>query len=94
MGLREGSNLFRSNSQEVVKPTLNPGLSSSKATVFDLAQYEDKSETNLDFVVHSVSHAQLFCDPMHCSPPGSSVHGVSQARVLEWVAISFSRGSS
>ena len=26
------------------------------------------------------------CDPMHCSPPGSSVHGVSQARVLEWVA--------
>ena len=31
---------------------------------------------------------------MDCSPPGSSVHGVSQARVLEWVAISFSRGSS
>jgi len=34
------------------------------------------------------------CDPMHCSPPGSSVHGFSQARILEWVAISFSRGSS
>ena len=34
------------------------------------------------------------CDPMDCSPPGSSVHGISQARVLEWVAISFSRGSS
>ena len=34
------------------------------------------------------------CDPMDCSPPGSSVHGVSQARILEWVAISFSRGSS
>ena len=31
---------------------------------------------------------------MDCSPPGSSVHGISQARVLEWVAISFSRGSS
>ena len=29
-----------------------------------------------------------------CSPPGSSVHGISQARILEWVAISFSRGSS
>ena len=34
------------------------------------------------------------CDPMDYSPPGSSVHGIFQARVLEWVAISFSRGSS
>ena len=32
-------------------------------------------------------------DPMVCSPPGSSVHGILQARVLEWVAVSFSRGS-
>ena len=34
------------------------------------------------------------CDPMDCSLSGSSVHGIFQARVLEWVAISFSRGSS
>ena len=34
------------------------------------------------------------CDPMDCSLPGSSVHGIFQARVLEWVAISFSRASS
>ena len=34
------------------------------------------------------------CDPMDCSPTGSSVRGIFQARVLEWVAISFSRGSS
>ena len=33
------------------------------------------------------------CSPVDCSPPGSSVHGILQARVLEWVAISFSRGS-
>ena len=33
-------------------------------------------------------------NPMDCSPPGSSVHGIFQARVLEWVAVSFSRGSS
>ena len=33
-------------------------------------------------------------DPMDFSPPGSSVHGILQARILEWVAISFSRGSS
>ena len=31
---------------------------------------------------------------MDCSPPGSSVYGILQARILEWVAISFSRGSS
>ena len=34
------------------------------------------------------------CDPMDFSPPGSSVHGILQARVLEWVAIPFPRGSS
>ena len=31
--------------------------------------------------------------PLDCNPPGSSIHGISQARILEWVAISFSRGS-
>ena len=31
------------------------------------------------------------CDPRDCSPPGSSVHGIVQARILEWVTISFSR---
>ena len=31
------------------------------------------------------------CDPMDCRPPGSSVHGISQARILEWVTISFSQ---
>ena len=35
----------------------------------------------------------ILCDPMNCSPPGSSVHGLLQARILEWVAISFSRES-
>ena len=37
---------------------------------------------------------RTLCDPMGCSTPGSPVHGVSQARIPEWVAISFSRGSS
>ena len=41
-----------------------------------------------------VTQLCLTCDPMDCSPPGSSVHGIFQARILEWVAISFSRGSS
>ena len=34
------------------------------------------------------------CDLMRCSLPGSSVHGILQARILEWIAIPFSRGSS
>ena len=34
------------------------------------------------------------CDPMDCSLPGASIHGIFQAIVLEWIAISFSRGSS
>ena len=34
------------------------------------------------------------CDAIDCSPPGSSIHGISQARILEWVAISSSRGFS
>ena len=46
---------------------------------------------------NSMLVAQLcltLCDPMDCSPPGSSVHGIFQARILEWVASSFSRASS
>ena len=34
------------------------------------------------------------CNPVDCSLPGSSVHGILQARILEWIAVSFSRGSS
>ena len=34
------------------------------------------------------------CDPTDCSPPGFSVHGILQARILEWIAIPFSRGTS
>ena len=43
--------------------------------------------------IHSQSSLTL-CEPMDCSSPGSSVHGISQARTLEWVACSSSRGSS
>ena len=44
--------------------------------------------------VKSLSTVLTLCDPMDCSLPGSSLHGILQARILEWVAISFSRGSS
>ena len=48
-------------------------------------------------LVYTCEVAQLcptLCNPMDCNTPGSSVHGILQARILEWVAISFSRGSS
>ena len=44
--------------------------------------------------VKSLQSFSTLCDPMGSSPPGSSVHGTLQARVLEWVAMPSSRGSS
>ena len=44
-------------------------------------------------VLVSQLHLTL-CNPMDCNLPGSSVHGILQARILEWDAIPFSRGSS
>ena len=45
-------------------------------------------------VLSHLSRVHLFCEPMDLSLPGSSVHGILQARVLEWVAMPSSRGSS
>ena len=59
-----------------------------------------KLQGNTFFLITSVYCVSVtqscltLCDPMGCSPPGSFVHGILQARILEWVAISFSRGSS
>ena len=47
------------------------------------------------FLIYKVTQSCLtFCDPMDWNPPGSSIHGIFQTRILEWVATSFSRGSS
>ena len=51
-----------------------------------VCKYESESEV--------AKSCPTLCDPMDCSSPGSFVYGIFQARVLEWVAISFSRGSS
>ena len=59
----------------------------------------------LQLILHPPHHTQIFlcvnvqsyltlCDLMDYSPPSSNVHGISQAKILEWFAISFSRGSS
>ena len=53
----------------------------------------------LAFSINACMHAKslqsclILCDPIDCSPPGSSVHGILQARVLEWGAVSFSKGN-
>ena len=83
---------------------LGLSLSSSPPTYFhpfsflSLSVFPRQSHLFLSFnfelkVFCWVSCVRFFCNPMECSPPGSSVHGISQARILEWVAISFSRGS-
>ena len=52
-----------------------------------------KTTSHGDMSCHSVTKSHLtLCNPMNCSLPGSSVHGISQARILEWIAISFSSG--
>ena len=50
----------------------------------------DKSESESEVA----QSCPTLSDPMDCSLSGSSIHGIIQARVLEWIAISFSRGSS
>ena len=57
--------------------------------------YPDISFSNFYVCECSVTQScPTICDPIDCSLPGSSVHGISQVGILEWVAIPFSRGSS
>ena len=61
-------------------------------------QQHRKQQLELDMEQQSESEVAqscpTLCDPMDCSLPSSSIHGIFQATVLEWIAISFSRGSS
>ena len=66
--------------ESLTSPALTTGFFTTSAT------WESESEV--------AQSCPTLCDPMDCSPPGSSVLGIFQARVLEWIAISFSRGSS
>ena len=47
-----------------------------------------------DAAAKSLPSCLTLCDPMYCSPPGSSVHGILEARILEWVSVPSSIGSS
>ena len=54
-------------------------------------EYPVLHERNKFFKTEVAQSCPTVCDPMDCSPPGSFVHGIFQARVLEWVAVAFSR---
>ena len=55
-------------------------------------EHELLKEKRVQEVCVCAESCPSFCDTMDCSPPGSSVHGLLQARILEWAAISYSRG--
>ena len=56
---------------------------------------KENADSYYEFLEQSESEVAqscpTLCDPVDCNPPGSSVHGILQARILEWVAISFSK---
>ena len=60
----------------------------------NLLKAPQSCDSHPSLCVLSLQSCPTLCDPMDCSLPGSSVHGILQARILEWAAISFSRGSS
>ena len=59
-----------------------------------LAERSPHAKVIMDIGACELSPGRLFHDPMDCSPSGSAVHGIFQARILEWVVISFFMGSS
>ena len=65
-----------------------------KCIILSESSQTQKATYHIVVVVLVTQSYPTLCDPMDCSLRGSSVHGILQARILEWVAIPFSRGSS
>jgi len=81
------SNSVRPHRQQPTRfphPWDSPGKNTGVGCHFLLQCMKVKSESEV------TQSCQILCNPMDCSPPGSSIHGIFQARVLEWVAIAFS----
>ena len=72
-------------------------------TILDVEKLEERldmlnsnmliKDKDFKVIVKVDQSCPTLCDPMNCSPLGSSVHGILQASILKWVAISFSKGS-
>ena len=75
------------NANPIPNPNPNPALQADSL----LLGHQESQDSMLGLVAQS---CQILCDPVDYSPPGSSVRGKLQARILEWVATSFSRRSS
>ena len=69
--------------EELAPPPSSPSLVLNSGRCFTVVSESEVAQSCL-----------TLCDPMDCSLPGSSIHGIFQTRILEWVAISFSRRSS
>ena len=80
------------NERQMVK-TLEYFISRSPLLSPDKLAKEPKTRIRDSFYCVCVCVCVRACTPVDCSPPGSSVHGIFLARILEWVAISSSRGS-
>ena len=80
--------------QEIVKDreTWHAAVSGVAKSWTPLSNWTTQCGASLKVKVFIAYWCLTPCDPMDCSPPGSSVHGILQARILEWVAIPFSRG--
>ena len=75
----------RQQPTRLLHPWDSPGKNTGVDCHFLLQCLKVKSESEV------VQSCLTLGDSVHCSPPGSSIHGILQARVLEWVAIAFSR---
>ena len=69
-------------------------FSSHSGRTYPLNSWRSFLRTHSEVKMLVTQSCLTLCDPIDCNPPGSSVHGIRQARILEWVALSFSRGSS
>ena len=100
MGMKGHGKLWRGSQ---IKRVQVPGLPGTSCTSLDSSH----NPPRLSFLHHKIATPALLpisvlsphscltlCDRMDSNPPGSSVHGILQARILEWVAFPFSRGSS
>ena len=63
-------------------------------SIFVCMNFDTNSNKHILVVALSFTNVQLICEPMNYSQPSTSYYGISQSRILEWVAISYARGSS
>ena len=71
-----------------------PGGSKRSASAQPLASPRHRGQSGTSSELLVTQSCPTLCDSTDCGPPGSSAHGVLQGRILEWVAVPFSRGSS